>query len=237
MPCDVEDGLACLGRPVMAALAAGMGLARLHAVLLIISRSETLMRTTRAAANARAQILTQLKDDHKRVKKAYREFQKLDRHEDQDTCATLVTQVLSDLRVHATLEEELLYPAARPLVADESLVDEAEVEHDMMHVLIDQLSSMAPDDDLYAARFTVLCEYVVHHVKEEESELFPQLERARLDWEALAHEMDERRTELKSGEEPAEGNSMQDEDSAEMEPASARRSVESGDNGQPARPR
>lgn len=170
------------------------------------------MRTSRAAANSRTQILTQLKDDHKRVKKAYRDFQKLDHHEDQEQCATLVEQVLSELRVHAALEEELLYPAARGLVAEDELIDEAEVEHQMLHVLIDQLSSMGPEDEFYAARFTVLCEYLVHHVKEEEGELFPQLERARLDWETLARDMDERREELRAAEHPAGGQRSQDED-------------------------
>lgn len=158
------------------------------------------MRTSRAAANTRTRILNELKDDHKRVKKAYRDFQKLDHHEDPQACAPLVEQVLSELRVHAALEEELLYPAARGQVAEEDLVDEAEVEHEMLHVLIDQLAMMDPEDELYAARFTVLCEYVVHHVKEEEGEMFPQLERARLDWEALRREMDERRRELMSAE-------------------------------------
>ena len=171
------------------------------------------MRTSRAAANSRTQILTQLKEDHKRVKKAYRDFQKLDHHDHQDQCATLVEQVLSELRVHSALEEELLYPAARGIVTEEDLIDEAEVEHQMLHVLVDQLSSMGPEDDLYAARFTVLCEYVVHHVKEEEGELFPQLERARLDWESLAREMDERREELMSADRPPGAQpSSQDED-------------------------
>lgn len=177
------------------------------------------MRTSRAAANSRTQILTQLKDDHKRVKKAYRDFQKLDHHDDQEQCATLVEQVLSELRVHSALEEELLYPAARGIVTEEDLVDEAEVEHQMLHVLVDQLSSMGPEDDLYAARFTVLCEYVVHHVKEEEGELFPQLERARLDWESLAREMDERREELMSADRPSGAQRSLDEDDESAEEA------------------
>jgi len=170
------------------------------------------MRTSRAAANARAGILTQLKEDHKRVKKAYRDFQKLDHHEDQEQCRALVEQVLSDLRMHSALEEELLYPPARGVVAEDELIDEAEVEHQMLHVLIDQLASMGPEDDLYAARFTVLCEYVAHHVKEEEGELFPQLERARLDWETLARDMDERRGELTASGAPAGGPYTPDRD-------------------------
>lgn len=163
--------------------------------------------TSRAASTARTQILKQLKDDHRRVKKAYRDFQKLDRDEDPQACETLVRQALQDLTVHAALEEELLYPAARSAIADEDLIDEAEVEHETVHTLIEQLRNMDAEDDMYAARFTVLCEYVLHHVKEEEGEMFPQLERSRLDWEGLAMEMDQRRQELMPA---AAGQSLQE---------------------------
>jgi len=150
----------------------------------------------RSASTARTEVLDALKDDHRRVKKAYRQFQKLDTEHDTEECETLVREVLEELTVHASLEEELLYPAARAAIADEHLIDEAEVEHETLHALIDQLRAMSPDDEKYAARFTVLCEYVLHHVKEEEGELFPLLERARLDWLGLAAEMERRRTEL-----------------------------------------
>lgn len=166
--------------------------------------------TSRAAANARTEILTQLKEDHKRVKKAYRDFQKLDVEKDPDACQAVVLQVLDELNVHAALEEELLYPAARGAMTDTVLVDEAEVEHESLRTLMEQLRGMDPSDEKYAARFTVLCEYVLHHVKEEESEMFPQLERTRLDWAALATQMSQRRQGLMPSEEgdakvPVEG--------------------------------
>ncbi len=156
----------------------------------------TTRTASRAATSARSKILNQLKDDHKRVKKAYRDFQKLDLQQDPQACEALVLHVLDELTVHATLEEELLYPAARDAIADGGLVDEAEVEHESVHALIAQLRSMSPDDEKYAARFTVMCEYVMHHVTEEESEMFPLLEGSRLDWESLALEMNQRREEL-----------------------------------------
>lgn len=149
----------------------------------------------RAEADACTAVLKQLKDDHKRVKKAYQEFEKIDAAKDPEACAAIVEQVLTELTVHASLEEELLYPAARGMV-DEHLLDEAEVEHESMHTAIDQLRGMGPQDSKYGARFTVLCEYVLHHVKEEEGELFPQLEHARLGWEALLSRMTERRAAL-----------------------------------------
>ncbi len=153
-------------------------------------------RITRAATTARTEILDQLKEDHKSVKKAYRQFQKLDVSEDSAECEALVTQVLDELTVHAALEEEILYPAARSVMDDEDLIDEAEVEHESVHTFIEQLRGMSPEDEKYAARFTVLCEYVLHHVKEEEGEMFPQLESVKLDWETLSAQMTARRAEL-----------------------------------------
>ena len=160
-----------------------------------------------------------MKEDHKRVKKAYRDFQKLDAENDPEACRAIVDQVLQELTVHAALEEELLYPAAHGQIEDESLVDEAEVEHASMHTLMDQLRGMAPGQDKYVARFTVLCEYVTHHVKEEETEMFPQLENVKLDWESLAEEVRARREELMAAQ--ADGEDALDEAMA-LAPARSR---------------
>jgi hemerythrin superfamily protein len=169
----------------------------------------TARRSSKAANEARTQVLQELKDDHKRVKKAYKDFQKLDPEEQRDECEALVQQVLQELTLHAELEEELLYPAAREVVREESLIDEAEVEHESMKILIEQLQGMDPDDEKYAARFTVLCEYTLHHVKEEEGEMFPELDRARLDWESIAAEMTERRQALMGDDAEGEDGALQ----------------------------
>ncbi len=165
---------------------------------------------SRAATTARDQILEELREDHKRVKKAYKEFQKFDADADPEACSAVVQRVLQELTVHAALEEELLYPAARDALTDDSLVNEAEVEHESMHTLINQLKDLSPEDEKYVARFTVLCEYVTHHVKEEESEMFPELEKVRLDWVALATQINDKRAELTaaSEEEDASGQRL-----------------------------
>jgi len=67
--------------------------------------------------------------------------------------------VFDELTVHAALEEELLYPAARGVIAAEDLIDEAKVEHESVHTFINQLREMSTGDDKYSARFTVLSEY------------------------------------------------------------------------------
>ncbi len=177
----------------------------------------TARNSSRASSNARNQILQELKEDHKRVKKAYREFEKLDPEQSPEEVEALVQQVVQELQVHAALEEELLYPAARAAI-EEDLLDEAEVEHESAHALMDQLMGMGAQDEKFAARFTVLCEYVLHHVKEEENEMFPQLERARgIDWEALAQQMTARRQELM-------GLDMSEQDEAQ-EPVEGRRAA------------
>jgi hemerythrin superfamily protein len=152
--------------------------------------------TSRAVAHARRKILAELRSDHTRLKKAYRDFQKLDFSEDADACQALVQQVVDGLTAHAAIEEELLYPAARAVIADAHLVDQAEVEHEMLVGLTTQLRQMSAFDARYVACFRVLCEYMLQHMKQEEDVLLPQLHRAELDWQGLAQEIDARRQEL-----------------------------------------
>jgi hemerythrin-like domain-containing protein len=145
-----------------------------------------------------------LKEDHDKVKKAFKEFEKMDRS-DTETCRQLVRSVCDDLRVHTTLEEEIFYPAVREAIDDEDMMNEASVEHETAKTLIEQLENMEPDDPNYFATFTVLGEYVMHHVKEEESEMFPQAKKAKeLDLEALGERMRARKQELMADVEKAE---------------------------------
>jgi hypothetical protein len=136
-----------------------------------------------------------LKEDHDKVKKAFKEFEKMDR-EDSATLQQLVQATCEDLKVHTTLEEEIFYPAAREAIDDEDLMNEAQVEHETAKMLIEQLENMGPDDPNFHATFTVLGEYVVHHVKEEEGEMFPEVKKTDLDLEELGTRMKQRKQEL-----------------------------------------
>ncbi|MCL4183246.1 MAG: hemerythrin domain-containing protein [Burkholderiaceae bacterium] len=155
--------------------------------------STTARSSTRSTSAARNEVIGMLKDDHKRAKKAFRDFENLDNDEE---CARLVDQTCGELTVHAMLEEELFYPAIREAMRDGALIEEAEVEHTSAKSLIEQLGSLSPGEERYAATFTVLGEYLKHHIKEEESEIFPQLARAQIDWEGLCEAMNTRRSEL-----------------------------------------
>ena len=108
----------------------------------------------------------------------------------------IVTAALAALEVHATLEEELIYPAWREHVDEQDLMDEAREEHHVVHLLIKELKNMDPEDERYDAKFTVLREQVQHHMKEEEGKMFPRAEKADLDWERLTKHVMQRRQSL-----------------------------------------
>jgi hemerythrin-like domain-containing protein len=136
-----------------------------------------------------------LKEDHDKVEKAFRDFEKMDR-EDAESCSELVKTVCEELKVHTTLEEEIFYPAAREAIEDDDLMNEAAVEHETAKMLIEQLENMDADDPNFFATFTVLGEYVRHHIKEEEGEMFPSVKKSDLDLEALGEQMRSRKQEL-----------------------------------------
>jgi hypothetical protein len=177
---------------------------------------------SRAASAAREAVISMLIDDHKRTRKAFRSFEKLDPEKDSEECEAIVHQTCVELQIHTTLEEELFYPAVRGAIKEQDLLDEAEVEHMTAKQLIERLESMGSDEEKYAAYFTVLGEYVQHHVKEEEKEMFPKLERAKIDWVALQQEMETRREELMAELMPEAQEEEEEEEEAPPEPPKPR---------------
>ena len=134
--------------------------------------------------------------DHKSVKAMFQTFEKLKERDDaDDEKADLVQRICAELTVHATIEEEIFYPAVREAIDEEDLMDEADVEHASAKDLIAQLEAASPGDDHFDAKVTVLGELIDHHVKEEEGEMFPKARKA-IDVEAIGAELAERKAEL-----------------------------------------
>ena len=135
--------------------------------------------------------------DHRNVEQLFKQYEKLVEDEGSyNEKEALAATICAELTVHAQVEEEIFYPAARDILDDEDLVDEAVVEHASAKDLIAQLADMAPDDDLYDAKIKVLSELIEHHVEEEEDEMFQKLKKARLDTAALGPQMAQRKEEL-----------------------------------------
>jgi len=146
--------------------------------------------------------LAVLRADHARVEELFARFEKLKSNGPQK--AHLVERICDELEMHARVEEELFYPSVRPSIGDEDLMDEAAVEHDSVKTLIEHLRSMKPGDAKYDATVTVLREYVKHHVREEQDEMFPKVKLMDLDLVALGRAIKTRKRQLK-GESDAQG--------------------------------
>jgi len=138
-----------------------------------------------------------LTNDHADVAELFEAYEALVESEGgEDEKQALAERICALLTAHATIEEEIFYPAAREALDEQSLLDEAEVEHATAKDLIEQIQSMDPTDELYDAKVKVLGEYVNHHVQEEEGELFPRCQDADIDLEELGEEISARREEL-----------------------------------------
>jgi hemerythrin superfamily protein len=143
------------------------------------------------------EAIAQLTDDHARVKKMFKQYEKLAKAEaPAEERQELANMICAELTAHATAEEEIFYPAARESIDEADLVDEAEVEHQSAKDLIAQITAGTPDDDHYDAKVKVLGEYINHHVQEEEGEMFPKVRRANVDTIMLGEEIAVRKAEI-----------------------------------------
>jgi hemerythrin superfamily protein len=143
-----------------------------------------------------------IKADHRKVERLFKELEQAgDRA--YKTKQQLVEQIIDELEVHATIEEESYYPAveAKARKDGKELVAEAVEEHHVVKILLGELATMSAEDDAFDAKVTVLMENVRHHVEEEEQELLPQSEEILGEEELarLGEEMAARKRQLGAG--------------------------------------
>ena len=150
----------------------------------------------KGASSRKAQdAIALLRADHKTVSELFDQFEKT---RSPNKKKALVEKICMELTVHAQLEEEIFYPAIKMAMKDKELVPEAQVEHDSVKQLIAQVQGVEPDGEMYDARVRVLAEYVKHHVKEEQGEMFAKAKMTKLDFAALGEQMLVRKQELLS---------------------------------------
>jgi hemerythrin superfamily protein len=116
-----------------------------------------------------------LKDDHKRIKALFRQFQQAGQGA-RKRKGSLVDRILEELTVHTYIENEGMYPRVRQLMPEvEDDVLESYEEHHVADVLCMELAAMSPEDERFEAKATVLIENVAHHIEEEETDWFPKV--------------------------------------------------------------
>jgi len=147
--------------------------------------------TVEKAKNA----ITMLKDDHEKVKGLFDQFEKSKDHSQK---MKIAAEAINELKIHATIEEELFYPAVREEMEDpEGIMDEADEEHHVAKVLIAELDKMTGKEEHWEAKFTVLSENIRHHIKEEESDMLPEAKKTDIDFDVLGQEMWDLKQSLK----------------------------------------
>ncbi len=145
-----------------------------------------------------------LKADHKAVDDLFKEFESARDDNNAPMRRALVAQICDALTVHAQIEEEIFYPALRRASKEAAdLLNEAAVEHQSLKDIIARLRKAPTSDPLYDAGVQVLGEYVKHHVREEESEIFPKARSADLDLAALGERLQARKVSLLASGAPA----------------------------------
>jgi len=138
-----------------------------------------------------------LEEDHGEVNALFKDYEMLaEGNGDAGDRRELSKRICGMLAVHAMIEEEIFYPAARAAKVDAALLNEAEIEHGSAKQLIAEIGAAQTDDPLYDARVQVLGEYIRHHVKEEEHELFPACRKAELNMAELGARLQKRKGQL-----------------------------------------
>ncbi|MBV8880544.1 MAG: hemerythrin domain-containing protein [Planctomycetaceae bacterium] len=173
---------------------------------------DTKIRSTKATAL--------LREDHRKVKHLFAEYEKLGEDAPADSKVELFEQMRKELTIHAQIEEEIFYPAIDELKGEDEeageIVAESNEEHKIVKTLLEELSGLDPEDEQYDAKVKVLTENVKHHAEEEEEEMFPffdELPKERQD--DISEQMRMRKAELESeyGEEsPDDGEAGEDEE-------------------------
>lgn len=134
-----------------------------------------------------------LKADHKAVSLLFSQYESA---QSSTKKKAIVAQICTELTVHAQIEEEIFYPQVKAALKDKELIPEAVVEHATLRELIAQIEDCEPDGEMYDAKVKVLSEYVKHHVKEEQNEIFPKAKASKLDMYALGELLQQRKEEL-----------------------------------------
>jgi hemerythrin superfamily protein len=111
-----------------------------------------------------------LKKQHRKVEGMFAALEK-----EKGDASAVLAQLANDLTAHMAIEQTIFYPAVREI--DPETVGESYQEHAIAELALKRLLETTPDDSTFAAKVTALRELVLHHVAEEEEELFPAVEK------------------------------------------------------------
>ena len=138
------------------------------------SSSRRSTRTSSSRTRTSLDAVALLKNDHRMVEGLFKKFEAAPKR-NLKAKGKLRDEIVRELSIHAAIEEQILYPAARERARQEGLVLESLEEHHLVKVLLAEIDGMDPEEERFEPKVHVLMENVQHHVKEEEQELLPKV--------------------------------------------------------------
>ena len=143
--------------------------------------------------------LTLLKRDHTEVKKMLSDLEDTTERAEKTRTEGLA-KLKHELEIHEAIEEEIFYPALKEHPKTKDIALEGYEEHHVVDTIMAELEKVAPSDEVWMAKFSVMMENLEHHIAEEEDEMFPKVEQVFEDEELqeLGARMQARKEELQA---------------------------------------
>ncbi len=142
-------------------------------------------------------ILELILADHREVENL---FSKIEKAKNPEQFYSFFTQIYKELNLHSRAEELVFYPALREFEDTDDIIEEAEAEHEEAAAMLEEMKALSPDSEEFPDRIAELKEAVMHHLQEEESEVF-EIIRDYMDEEelsALGQEFQQAKTKLEA---------------------------------------
>ena len=117
------------------------------------------------------EIYSLLKKDHETISSL---FEKLEQTSGRAKKARekIFAEIKLELMDHSEAEKTAFYDPMQSKKEAKDKILEANEEHGLVAHLIQEISSLPPDDERWMAKCSVLKEVAEHHVKQEEGEIF-----------------------------------------------------------------
>jgi iron-sulfur cluster repair protein YtfE (RIC family) len=145
--------------------------------------------------------ITLLKADHEKVNSLFKKAENAEGSELME----LFGKIEEELQIHTHIEETILYPRLKQIEELKDLTLEAVEEHHQAKVLLREISALSDGSEKIEPKIKVLQEDIEHHVEEEESEMFPQMQQflTAEDLETLGAELEAEKSNYKKSKSAA----------------------------------
>lgn len=122
-------------------------------------------------------IFETLKEDHNKVRELYKEIISIDPskvEQRQEVFKSLKTEIV----LHNEAEEETFYSPLNEYEQMESLLEDAQYDHQQAEALLAELDAIPVDQEDFEDKLDMLMELLNEHIEEEEGEIFDKARKA-----------------------------------------------------------